>query len=151
MLTLTVYCNCFESGIALPPPKSDWKVETHDDGMVEAFCPKPEDIPHLNEWWHKACPHPDRKAFHDVDFVNIAGAAMMRDEIGEQGAYPILLEKVFPDGIHDNYLVPTEVEALKQEIDQLDYDKLSATAQAVIDKIKQAIVASQEMQKPISF
>jgi hypothetical protein len=153
MLSLTVYCNCVETGKALPPPKPDWRIEVYDDedGMVEAFCADPKDAPLLREWWQKACPHPERQAFRDVDFVNITGAVMMRKEISQQGEYPVLLEKVFQDGVTDHHVVPKDVAALQTEIARLDYDKLSGEAQAVIDKLQKAVTVSLEMQKPISF
>jgi hypothetical protein len=152
MLTLTVYCNCVETNKTLPPPKPNWKIEIDDEnGMVEAYCPDHKDIPLLKEWWGKACPHPDRMAFHEVDFVNIASAAMMRDEISQQGSYPILLTKVFQDGVTDHNVAPKEVEQLQEEVTKLDSSKLSNEARAVIDKLKKAIPVSLKMQKPILF
>jgi hypothetical protein len=150
MLALTVYCNCFETNKALPSPVLI-KTKVNENGMLDIYCINTEEAPLMHEWAGIACPHPNFKAFHDDDFIGTGGAAMMRDEIGQQGKYPVLLEKVFVKDIHDNFLILKEAQVLKEEITRLDYDKLSGEAKEFINKLKKAIAASEKMQKPIAF
>lgn len=153
MLSLTVHCSCIRTGKAEPSPVP-LEIESFKDGLVDIACVNEADAPQMHEWVKTACSHPDFKAYSEAGFVSIGGAAMMRNEISKQGVFPVLLEKVFENGIHDNYLVLDEVQELKKEIARLDYNKLSDGsdgAKHVIDLLKQAIVVSDETQNPICF
>lgn len=75
----------------------------------------------------------------------------MRHEISAQGAFPVLVGKVFQDGTTDHYLVPHDVELLQKEITNLNRDRLPQWSQEVIDKLSNAAAISLQMQKPICF
>lgn len=155
MLSITVYCNCIEAGKLLVQPKPNWKVTVwgDEDGMVEVETSSqhPEDIAAMHQWWESACPHPDRKAFSDADFVSLPQAIGMREEISRQGEFPVLIGNVFESGVHEHWLGPEQLPVLKEELARLDRTRLSDWAQKVINKLSLAADVANEVQKPISF
>lgn len=120
--------------------------------MVDAISSEePEDSALLHSWYENACPHPEFKAYDDSDFVSLPQAIGMRDEIGQQGNFPILIGNVFESGVHEHWLLPKDLPALREELTRLDISKLSDWAQEVIGKLEKAATAAEDMQKPISF
>ena len=155
-LDAKIFCDCFERGRLLNPPRPRWGIYVDEYGMRDAQNTK--SINEFDKWnYRKGCKHEYGILVHYC-LGNIWTIGTLRNIIKKHPKkFPIILKSVIYDGSHcGDWLTVEQVEEMKPEVDQLsDIQPADREKRSIVrgfeKQMKKLVKCSLRIKKPIVF
>ena len=153
-----VYCNCFETGKLLRPPRADFDVSVSDEGGLECGSRDLDTQIAFDAWRSlEACEHEDGKLLqHRIGNLSLVGR--LRQELNRRHEdFPVILTKVISSGSHcGDFLAMDDIRQLQLEVPRLkNFPCSDEESQALLDRFHDQLVELIEcaavINKPIVF
>ncbi len=157
-LDAVVYCNCYETGKAVPPAQPEL-VYVEDSGAIDFRWEQAgPNQSLLEQWLAQGCEHGLRFQLITRRLGNISQISALHTMLSKFAeSFPMLLGKVLYDGAHTgDYIAANEVARLATELEHLLYVKgrTADDENALRDferQMRELVLASQSVAKPIAF
>lgn len=157
-LDAAVYCDCYESGRLLSPPRPEWRIKVMGDGSLD--CPDDTlEVQMAFDLWlrDQACAHENGILLSHY-IGNIDWVAWLRDRLSKTPTrFPMILSQVIHNGTHCGDFIPyPDVLRLRPELKELAATHCDDPGEDKVlrefeSQLGELVEAASLVHKPIAF